>query len=354
MDGEHLSPYFSRTEFLRLSGLVFGSVLAAPYSKILSEQSKPQSIGTGRVTVQAISVFDKPTYKGERQRWVPRDSLVDLREEVYGKDGPAYNPRWYRVKGGYAHSAYLQRVEKAHLNQPLQHIRESGQLGEVTVPFTQSFHMSRSGDFTPLYRLYYGSVYWITTLIEGPDGDPWYGLTDDRLRVQYFVPASHLRAVTNIEMAPLSLSVPPDQKRIELSLTEQRLRAFEGEKLVFQATVASGIPSRGPSPNGIPTDTPPGSFRVSLKFPSRHMGDGDLTDDPEAYELPGVPWVTIFHAYGIGFHGTYWHDNFGTPMSHGCVNMRNEDAKWLFRWTTPRLGSEDWFRRGRGTTVIVR
>ncbi len=66
------------------------------------------------------------------------------------------------------------------------------------------------------------------------------------------------------------------------------------------------------------------------------MGDGNLTSDIEAYELPGVPWTSFFEPEtGVAFHGTYWHNNFGIPMSHGCVNMRTHEAKWLFRWATP-------------------
>jgi lipoprotein-anchoring transpeptidase ErfK/SrfK len=82
-------------------------------------------------------------------------------------------------------------------------------------------------------------------------------------------------------------------------------------------------------------ETPTGEFNVDRKYPSRHMGDGGLTGDLRAYELVGVPWVSFFHSAGIAFHGTWWHDNFGVPMSQGCVNLRNEDALWLFRWTSP-------------------
>jgi lipoprotein-anchoring transpeptidase ErfK/SrfK len=83
------------------------------------------------------------------------------------------------------------------------------------------------------------------------------------------------------------------------------------------------------------------------------MGNGELTSDPEAYELPGVPWVSYFHKTGVAFHGTYWHDNFGRMMSHGCVNMRPDEAKWLFRWTMPSTGFQDWYRRGLGTLVEI-
>ena len=65
------------------------------------------------------------------------------------------------------------------------------------------------------------------------------------------------------------------------------------------------------------------------------MGNGNLFAGAEDYELPGVPWTSFFTNAGHAFHGTYWHDNFGTPMSHGCINMRTSEAKWLFRWSQP-------------------
>jgi hypothetical protein len=56
---------------------------------------------------------------------------------------------------------------------------------------------------------------------------------------------------------------------------------------------------------------------------------------------------------GAALHGTYWHDNFGQRMSHGCVNMRNSDALWVYRWTTPIIQPGEWYARGRGTLVII-
>lgn len=83
------------------------------------------------------------------------------------------------------------------------------------------------------------------------------------------------------------------------------------------------------------------------------MGDGYLTNDPEAYELPGVPWTMFFHESGYALHGTYWHNNFGTRMSHGCINMRNEEAYWLFRWTEPAYEPGKWYTFGSGTLVQI-
>ena len=84
------------------------------------------------------------------------------------------------------------------------------------------------------------------------------------------------------------------------------------------------------------------------------MGDGVLTKDIYAYELLGVPWNCFFEMNdGVATHGTYWHTNFGSPMSHGCINMRIDEAKWIYRWTTPVASAEDWEKRGYGTRIFV-
>jgi hypothetical protein len=86
-------------------------------------------------------------------------------------------------------------------------------------------------------------------------------------------------------------------------------------------------------------------------------GTVNLFADADNYVLPGVPWTCFFTREGHAFHGTYWHDNFGTPMSHGCINMRTSEARWLFRWagpphTTQKLSTEKLFR-GKGTAVKI-
>ena len=83
------------------------------------------------------------------------------------------------------------------------------------------------------------------------------------------------------------------------------------------------------------------------------MGDGNLTSDLNAYELPGVPWVSFFTTTGVAFHGTYWHNDFGRPKSHGCVNMRTEEARWLYRWTLPVVSPDQIRRIARGTPILI-
>jgi len=70
------------------------------------------------------------------------------------------------------------------------------------------------------------------------------------------------------------------------------------------------------------------------KRASRHMSGGTREN---GYDLPGVPWVSYFSGNGAALHGTYWHNDYGTPKSAGCINLRPQDAKWLFRWTLPEV-----------------
>jgi lipoprotein-anchoring transpeptidase ErfK/SrfK len=198
----------------------------------------------------------------------------------------------------------------------------------------------------------------------GPDGRPWYRVTNELSDSEvYFVPAEHLRLIRPEEYTPLRIEVPPEKKRIEVSLGEQMLRAFEGEELVYSARISSGIPNPRLPEDELPTATPEGRFVIYSKMPSKHMGSvagGDEVEERGGFTLPGVPWTSFFKSPGgYAFHGTYWHNNFGLQMSHGCVNMRNEDAKWLFRWTTPVFdpfkieSSRDWERTGNGTQVLI-
>ena len=121
------------------------------------------------------------------------------------------------------------------------------------------------------------------------------------------------------------------------------------------SAVPTAIP---PSLTPEPTNTPTGRFNIQVKMPSKHMGDADLAAGIDDYVIPGVPWVSFFTERGHAFHGTYWHDNFGVPMSHGCLNMRTAEAKWLFRWTLPAAPFEDideltLDRKGFGTAVHI-
>jgi len=336
------------------------SQITPPFPARLEEQDYGKLM---RVAIHEVDLRAAPSDKGEIIGKRYRDQLVHVYYELEPADAPAfYNRLWYRVWGGYLHSSYLQPVEIRFNESPgasvNPQIRKEGQLCEVTVPYTQSYRYDPYAGWQVEYRLYFGTTHWVTGIKAGPDGEPWYCITDELQPWDYMVPTSHLRPIPDEEFAPLSPDVPWEAKRIEVDLARQTLTAYEKKQVVLKTRISSGIPSSTPPENGIPTDTPQGYFNIYSKMPSKHMGDGSLMRGDlnlDAYELVGVPWTSFFHKpeTGYAFHGTYWHNNFGWQMSHGCINMHNADAKWLFRWTTPVSPSTEVETRGYGTQVHV-
>ncbi|HET8707547.1 MAG TPA: L,D-transpeptidase family protein [Pseudomonadales bacterium] len=344
-----LSQSCSRREFLKLSYLMLLSLGFA-----LPNDDHPASpVAMGRVTVASINIYQQPSYRSDRVGKAYRDQILNLLEEKPALDSSGINPRWYRNEKGYINSAYIQQVKFKPPNKPLASIPEQGVYGEVTIPIAQTYWEGRNAIWQPLYRLYYESVHWIREVVERQDRKIWYRLFDPKNDSTYYVPAAALRPIDPTEFSPTARDVSPNDKRIVISIAKQTVTAYEGEKIVLHTSISSGLPEKNPVEGEIPTDTPKGFFRITQKMPSRHMGDGHLTNKLDAYELPGVPWTMAFHKTGVAMHGSYWHDNFGHPMSHGCINMRNADALWLFRWSDPVYDPSNWYVNGLGTLVQV-
>ena len=136
-----------------------------------------------------------------------------------------------------------------------------------------------------------------------------------------------------VEDTPTSAYVPPSSSSsaplpseatsgngtrwIDVDLTNQRVYAYEGDVVVNSFIVSTGTWL---------TPTVTGQYKIYVKYRSAAMsGPG--------YYLPNVPYIMYFYK-GYGLHGTYWHNNFGTPMSHGCVNLRTDEAAWLYSWSS--------------------
>jgi hypothetical protein len=339
---------FSRRDFLKISGLA-GSCLA--FSPFLPQITQFNDGELARVGTDSVSVYSKPFDTSTIVSTWNKDEIVNI-YKIIQAETPGSNPTWYQVWGGYMHSAHMQRV-KIIYNPPVEILTSKAQLGEITVPFTQSMKFNQLYGWDLTNRLYYGTVHWIIGIDEGPDKQPWYRIRDELNTLAiYNVPAIHMRLLPPSELAPITPEVPFMQKRIEVEISTQTLTCFEYDKIVMQTKVSTGLPSLY-SGEGIPTSTPLGSFNIDNKFPSKHMGNGSLTSDLKAYELVGVPWNCFFTDKGHAFHGAYWHDNFGFQMSHGCINMRITDAKWLFLWTLPEMDYESVEIRKFGTSVLI-
>jgi LysM repeat protein len=114
-----------------------------------------------------------------------------------------------------------------------------------------------------------------------------------------------------------STPAPTGGRWIDVNLSAQRLTAYQGNTAVRSTLVSTGLPA---------TPTPTGQYRIYVKYVSTLMsGPG--------YYLPNVPYTMYFYR-GYGIHGTYWHANFGRPMSHGCINLPTSEAQWLFSWAS--------------------
>jgi hypothetical protein len=151
---------------------------------------------------------------------------------------------------------------------------------------------------------------------------------------------------------PDVLGSKTDRKRIEIDLAEQKIYAYEGGKLVHSFYVSTGKWGA----------TPTGEFRIWTKLRYTLMTGGSEKLGTYYY-LPNVPFTMYFYngeipkSRGYGIHGAYWHDNFGHPMSHGCVNMRTEEVEQLFHWANPVIvdGQHTVYADGEnmGTKVII-
>lgn len=118
-----------------------------------------------------------------------------------------------------------------------------------------------------------------------------------------------------------AVDAPTTGKWIDVDIGDQTISAFSGGTLLKKVSVSTGVASH---------PTVVGRFAIYQKLESQTMSGGNrFTGD--YYFLPGVPDVMYFYA-GYAIHGTYWHHNFGHPMSHGCVNLTKDDAKWFFGW----------------------
>jgi hypothetical protein len=337
----------SRRDFLAVGGLSLGGLAFRP----ADPGSESPTLGIGRVTVDWIGIYSEPSFRTRQLHRVTRDNLITLLGRIRSDAGPSHNPIWYKILEGYIHSGHIQLV--GWNPQPVIHrIPAAGSLFEVAVPYTRA-HRNPDVRSDPLYRLYFNSTTWVTAALAGADGRIWYEILDDVVRIKYYARSEHLRLIPTSEIAPISVDVPLHRKRIEVNLRNQEMFCYEFDDLVFKTRISSGIPDTRPRANGIPTITPSGRFFIEVKMPSRHMGDGRITSDLDAYELPGVPWVSFFTSTGVAFHGTYWHNDFGRPKSHGCINMPPDEAKWLYRWTLPVVGPDQTRRIARGTPILI-
>ncbi len=333
----------TRREFLGASGL---GLLSVALPGVLEGPAASFPLGQlGRVAGVSADVYREPSFAADFVRRLRKDTVVPIDGAEVGPRSPAHNPIWYHIPDlGYVHSSPVQPV-RDDPNEPLASLPRGGRLMELTVPFVDA-HWRPDSASTKAYRFYYSSVHWVDGVGEGSDGEIWYRVRDDLWSFYYYAHARAFRPIEAEELTPISPDVPPTEKRILADLGRQWMQCLEGSRVVLSTKISSGV--RISSGRYL---TPTGSFTTSRKRPTHHMARGA---PPEGYDLPGVPWVCYITESGVGFHGTYWHNDFGAPRSHGCINMTPSAAKWLVRWTEPQLSvDQQEIRADAGTAVTI-
>jgi lipoprotein-anchoring transpeptidase ErfK/SrfK len=259
-------------------------------------------------------------------------------------DAPAgvLSRRWVETPQGYIYAPSVQPVRN-NPNTPLTSLPGSGdQKGmwvEVTVPYVdivQESPPARSPWLKEITqpRLYYSQVMWVNDIKTNSQGkviyrvDEKYGTYGD----VFWANAEAFRPVSDEEISPIHPDV--EDKRIVVDINHQVLICYEENQEVYFCRISSGAKFDF---EGKPLDeysTPIGPHPIWRKLVSIHMSGGGTGS---GWDTPGIAWTSLFVGEGVAIHSTFWHNDFGTPRSHGCVNASPEDAKWIFRWTTPAV-----------------
>lgn len=313
--------------------------------------------------IHTVTLYDAPQQGAESLgRWT-RDQYFVITGEVRAPGLNAYNDLWYQTPGGYVFSAWVQPLWVWPPQMPILDVGEWGFWGEVCAPFTDA-RKEPHPEAAVAYRFYNGTTYHVVDIAFDGQGTAWYKVYDELPPPTYqWVLARDIRRLPREELLPIHPFA--GDKRVEVDLAQQRVTCYEGARVVFSTPCASGIGGRTLGDGTVQDlSTPVGEHAAILKQVSRHMSNRYNPEDPRSvppppgdlFDLPGVPWNTFFDQSGTAIHGTYWHNDFGVPRSHGCVNVAIDAARWIYLWTYPIGGAEDDFVMGNpqvGTPIVV-
>jgi lipoprotein-anchoring transpeptidase ErfK/SrfK len=337
-----MSRSFSRRDFLKLSGLGLGVSALRPRLGKLWQGEFPNAPRLGRVSVGVdeppINLRTAPSSEAAEAGQLGGDTIVEWLREVVGYT-PYRNQRWVETPQGYIWAPLLQAVKNLP-NAPLdtlpQTASEAGMWMEVTVPYVEAqlanpnplgFRVSFLVQNGYAIRFYYGQVLWVDDIRTSEAGVEYHvrelhGSRGDH----YWAPATAFKPIYPEDVTPISPEV--QNKQVVINLARQTLSCYEDGREVYFTRVSTGRYGEG-------TETPAGDYlQVYMKFMSTHM-EGGATG--AGYDLAGIGWVTFIATGGIAIHSTYWHNNFGERTSAGCVNVTPEDAKFIYRWTSPEV-----------------
>jgi lipoprotein-anchoring transpeptidase ErfK/SrfK len=301
--------------------LVGAGLAAAAMRRV--ETARADTLFFGRPT-NPVSVYDVPHYQGKvvaRKRF---DEIVEVIGQAEGGGMYPHNNIWDQIPEGWVYSSFIQPAQWI-VNTPTLDIG-AGKWGEISIPIALGSAAPGANGFK---KLYYSEVYRVVRAQPDAAGKIWYGLAaDNGATVWRWLPGDQVRIIAPEELAPISPDVT--NKLVVVDRPSQTVIAYENGNAVFSARTSTG--TRWASGDYF---TPPGNWNGLEKRMSKYMTGGRGSD---AYGVTGVGYVYYFTQSKAATHSTYWHNNYGTPMSHGCVNLRPDDAKWIWRWTHPVIG----------------
>ncbi len=352
----------TRREFLGKSLQLGAGAALLPglsrYDKILSPA---QDQKLGRICIgnegARFDIKSKPSINGANVGLVYHDDVIPWYRTVAAStmDLNNINQRWVETEGGYINAGYVQPVRNI-LNTPADTLptygNHPGVWVEITVPVADLIMEGAPGSYWAQHtirpRAYYGQVFWAEKTGVDENNQIRYLLTQRYGAASefYWVPGSACKILTPDDISPISPEV--EDKQVIVNLARQTLSCMEAGREVFFCRVSTGpLLSDG-------WQTPPGTHAIWRKLVSLHMSAGG--DTGEAFDTPGIGWTTLFTTTGAAVHSAYWHNEFGFARSHGCVNCLPEDAKYVWRWTTPVVdyepGDLTWKDWTRGFTPI--
>lgn len=342
----------TRRNFLKLTALSLGGLALDPLARfhpsLALRTEFPQAERLGRVCKGKWDLKARPNPDSKTVNVVYEDAVFPWLREVVGEKPNLIfnNQRWIETPDGYIYAPFIQPVRNLP-NKPVSTLLQ-GSLGpgmwmEVTVPYVEAALEKNASSNSWIsarleqglsIRLYYSQVFWVDQIKSSNDGKVLY-----RVNPNYYggvdmlwAEATAFRPITAADIAPISPDV--EDKRIVVDVIHQTLSCFEGSQEVYFCRVSTGAKFDMYGNAVDKWSTPVGQHRVARKYISLQMSGGTTG---AGYDLPGIGWTSIFATGGVAIHSTFWHNNYGDTMSHGCVNALPEDSRWIFRWTEPSV-----------------
>ena len=336
-------PKTSRRAFLKMAALGLGGLALPAWAPAvlpggtLALPEFPQGERLGRVLDGSVILKARPDIDSADVGVLYEDDVVVWLREIVGSRPMWFTQRFVETPDGYIYTPNLQPVQNRP-NQPLTQLPDpEGMWVEVTVPYVDLILANPPArspwlEYTPFPRLYYSQIMWVDEIKTGESGQILYRVSDryGSFGDIFWAAAEAMRPLSAEEMSPIHPDVA--DKRVLVNLSEQTLSCFEGAREVYFCRVSTGpkvTSDDNPKPRWA---TPIGNHTIWRKLVSVHMTGGTTGG---GYDLPGIGWTVLFSGKGMAIHSTFWHNSYGVPLSHGCVNACPDDAKWIFRWTLP-------------------